>query len=195
MASELRSDEDFAIRAVAASASGNWRPGANPPDAYLMVGERTIGVEISTLTQHVNDERGGTHARLSEDVPAIALKNQLDAELRHSIPHGRMVILTLKSPIMEVRKTKAQLKERIRHLVAATSSETVDVEEIICGNAIGIQVTSFDDSDPRKVHAAVLNRKSSPHILSNARAILEERIIPKATKCSSLTFEGPLWLT
>jgi hypothetical protein len=32
-------------------------------------------VEISTLTQHVVDERGGTHARLSEDSTALWLFN------------------------------------------------------------------------------------------------------------------------
>src|SRR5216684_3134763 len=194
MASELRSDEDFAIRAVAASASGNWWPGDNPPDAYLRVGERIIGVEISTLTQHVNDEHGGTHARLSEDVPAIAMAKQLDRDLNEVIPDGRMAILTLRAPILEVRKTTLQLKEKICRLVAATGSETVDVEESICGNTIGIQITSHEQPDPRKVHALVPNRKSSPNILSNAQYILEERIVTKAKKCSSVNFEGPLWL-
>lgn len=194
MASELRPDEDFAIRAVAASTSGTWWPGDNPPDAYLMVGERTIGVEISMLTQHVNNEHGGTHARLSEDVPAIAMANQLDRDLREVIPNGRMAILTLRAPILEVRQTTLQLKEKICRLVAAASSETVDVEESICGNAIGIQITSHEQPDPRKVHALVPNRKSSPNILSNARYILEERIATKAKKCGSLNFNGPLWL-
>lgn len=194
MASELRSDEDFAIRAVAASTSGKWLPGDNPPDAYLIVGERTIGVEISTLTQHVNDERGGTHARLSEDVPAIAMANQLDQDLREVIPDGRMAILVLRAPILEVRKTALQLKETICRLVATACSETVDVEESICGNTIGIQITSHEEPDPRKVHAVVPNRKSSPNILLNAQYILEERIVTKAKKCSLLNFEGPLWL-
>lgn len=194
MVSELRPDEDFAIRAVAASASGKWWPGDNPPDAYLRVGERIIGVEISTLTQHVNDGHGGTHARLSEDVPAIAMANQLDRDLRDVIPDGRMAILTLRTPILEVRQTMLQLKEKICRLVEAASSKTVDVEENICGNTIGIQITSHEEPDPRKIHALVPNRKSSPNVLSNARYILEERIVTKAKKCGSLNFEGPLWL-
>jgi hypothetical protein len=81
-ANKLRSDEEFAIRSVAAAVSGEWRPGENPPDAYLKIGEVTIAVEISTLTQHVSNERGGTHARFSEDVCATNLADRLDRELR-----------------------------------------------------------------------------------------------------------------
>ena len=44
------------------------------------------------------------------------------------------------------------------------------------------------------VHAAVINRKSDPHITSNAWFILEERIDTKTKKCSSLEFKGPGWL-
>jgi len=31
----LRDDEEFVIGAVAAVVSGTWRPGEDPPDAYL----------------------------------------------------------------------------------------------------------------------------------------------------------------
>jgi sarcosine oxidase delta subunit len=65
VAGELRQDEVFVIRSMAAAVSGQWWHGENPPDAYLKVGKDTVAVEITTLTQHVSDERGGTHARLS----------------------------------------------------------------------------------------------------------------------------------
>jgi hypothetical protein len=194
MANALRADEEFVIRAVAALESGTWSPGDNPPDAYLKTGERTIAVEISTLMQNVTGEHGGMHARLSDDMPALALANQLNEELRDAIPKGRMVVLTLRAPLLEVRKTRERLKEKILQLVAAAGSDTTDVEEIICGNEIGVQIASFEDAEQRKVHAAIANRNSKPHILANASAILEERITTKAAKCGSLSFEGPLWL-
>jgi hypothetical protein len=61
------------------------------------MGEETVAVEISTLTQHVVDERGGTKARLSEDSTALWLADELDKELCKIIPAGRMVVLTLRT--------------------------------------------------------------------------------------------------
>jgi hypothetical protein len=51
--SGLREDEQFAITAVAATFAATWRPGENPPDAYLVLDAKTVAVEISTLTQYV----------------------------------------------------------------------------------------------------------------------------------------------
>jgi hypothetical protein len=79
-------------------------------------------------------------------------------------------------------------------LIASTTDQTIDVEDDIIGNRIGINLSSNDGLDQRKVHAAVINRKSDPHITSNARFILEERIATKTKKCSSLEFKGPVWL-
>src|SRR5262249_28348281 len=151
-------------------------------------------VEISTLTQHVVDERGGTNARLSEDSTALWLADELDKELCNTIPEGRIVVLTLRAPIAKARRTKEKLKDRIVRLVANTADQTIDVEEAILGNRIGINLSSYADTDNRKVHAAVTNQKSDPRITANARFILEERITTKTKKCNSLTFKGPVWL-
>jgi hypothetical protein len=194
MPNQLKPDELFVISALAAHLNGTWSAGEDPPDAYLKIAEGTVVVEISTLTQHVVDERGGTHARLSEDSTALWLANELDKELRKAIPDGRMVVLTLRAPVANARRTKDELKDKIMHLVASTTDQTIDAEEDILGNRIDINLSSYSDPDNRKVHAAVINRKSDPHITSNARIILEERIATKTKKCSSLALKGPVWL-
>ena len=60
----IRDDEQFVITSIADSLSAYWRPGENPPDAYL-IWVTTIPVEISTLTQYVTDVKG-TRSRLSD---------------------------------------------------------------------------------------------------------------------------------
>jgi hypothetical protein len=60
----MRQDEKFVIESIATAYSGDWKPGEDPPDAYLIVADRPVAVEISTLTQHVTDDRG-TRPRLS----------------------------------------------------------------------------------------------------------------------------------
>ena len=47
----LREDEEFVIASIARDLSAKWRPGENPPDAYLRLDAGTVAVEISTLTQ------------------------------------------------------------------------------------------------------------------------------------------------
>jgi hypothetical protein len=46
----LRDDEAFVITSIANSLSGTWRPGEDPPDAYLSFGIETVAVEISILS-------------------------------------------------------------------------------------------------------------------------------------------------
>jgi hypothetical protein len=191
-ARQLRQDEKFVISAIASFYSCTWRPGEDPPDAYLTCRNEIVGVEISRLTQHVRTTKGGSHARLSDDMPALEMADELDLALRDTLPSGRLVVLTLNAPILEVSKTRNRLKARIPHLVAATVKETEDFDETICGNRIGIRVATYTSQDGRKLHALVTNSNSSSHILSNAWHILEERIAQKAAACRHLV--GPLWL-
>lgn len=107
---------------------------------------------------------------------------------------GRVFVLTLRAPISNARRTKEALRTRLLSLAAGNGDETIDVEETILGNRIGVHLTSYDGSDRRKVLAVVANRKSDPHIGSNARSILEERIVTKSDKCSSFAAKTPVWL-
>jgi hypothetical protein len=109
----LREDEAFAITSIARAFSGTWRPGENPPDAYLVLGAETIAVEISTLTQHVTDDKG-TRPRLSDDLATAAFANALNDELGDLIPDGLTIGLVLSSPILLLGKTKAKLGLMLR---------------------------------------------------------------------------------
>jgi hypothetical protein len=106
--SVLRDDEEFVIDAVAKAFSGAWSPGGDPPDAYLTIGANIVAVEISTLTQHVADDRG-IRPRLSDDMPAVALANELNADLQDLIPDGHTISLFL------ARRSLNREKQR-RHL-------------------------------------------------------------------------------
>ncbi|QQN66748.1 hypothetical protein JIR23_14205 [Bradyrhizobium diazoefficiens] len=194
MTSQLKPDEQFVIRALAEHLSATWSVGEDPPDSYLTIGAEKVAVEISTLTQHVVSERGGMKPRLSEDSTAFWLADELNGDLLNAIPDERMVILTLRAPILKARQTKEKLKNRITRLLASSMDQTIDVEEDILGNPIGIQLSAYDGHDPRKVHAAVINRKSDPRITLNARLVLEERIVTKTGKCDVLASNGPVWL-
>jgi hypothetical protein len=175
---------------LARTYGGVWRPGRNPPDAYLTVGSAVIGVEISTLTQHVPDNKGRTKSRYTDDATGLWIINEVKAALRHRVPDGRTVILTVYAPVHNARKTKTRLEEiLLAHLAVG---KDVDVTEDIYGNSIAIRVSSYHGIDDAKIHGLVPHQKSSPDILFNARYALDDRIMVKAAKCQSIP--GPLWL-
>jgi len=192
LTSQLRSDEKFVICSVAAHFLGTWWDGEDPPDAYLQIGDEVTAVEISILTQHVRDGRGGSKSRLSEDSTAIWLANELNEEFKAMIPDGLLVMLTLSSPILKARKVKTRLAGTIANLVS--NAYQSEVAEVILGNRIDIQVVADDRPSGKKVVGIITNANSSPDILRNAWNILEDRIIDKANKCRSLAFAGPKWL-
>lgn len=192
IAAKLHDDEEFAITSVERKFGGTWRVGENPPDAYLKIGAREIAVEISTLMQHVTDDRG-TRPRLSDDRPAIDLANELDAELHGLIPDGQTVGLVLSSPIRKFRQTKTALAKQLRERLPDGKSFTAETVIEINGNVIKIQ-RHYDHRDNKKMWGVITNSSSSPNIMENARNILEERIAVKTKKCAGIVGNNPLWL-
>ncbi len=188
----MRTEEEFVLGSVAKLYSGEWKPGENPPDGDLTVAGRTIAVEVSTLTQHITDDKG-TRPRLSDDTAAIRLANELDAELRGGIPINKLVILVLRAPINEYRKTKVLLRNEINSLLSVTqASNRAERKVSIRGNEVEIYLDEAEGGETKKIVAAVMNRSSSPDILKNVLYMLEDRISVKARKCANV--RGPIWL-
>jgi hypothetical protein len=192
-AATLREDEAFVMRSLALAYSASWRPGENPPDAYLAIGNKEIAVEISTLTQHVRDDRG-TRARISDDTVAVALANELNDELGGVIPDGHTIGLILSSPILKFRKTKSALALLLRSELLDPHAFTTDALLNIQGNAIKIFRNNHGDSKYKKVSGIISHRSASADILDNTAYILEDRIRVKAEKCASLATRETLWL-
>ncbi len=190
---QLRKDEEFAITSLATAFSGTWRPGENPPDAYLTLRANTVAVEISTLTQYVTDGNG-TRSRLSDDLATAAFANVLDEELKHLIPDGFTIGLVLSSPIHQHHKTKTKLAQILREHIADLASLQSERQLKINGNDITIFLNHHGETQFKKVSAVFMNRSSSPDILANVNQILEDRVSTKALKCVSLRDAGPIWL-
>jgi hypothetical protein len=155
-----------------------------------MVAGRRIAIEVSILTQVITDDRG-TRPRLSHDMPAIRLANELDLELHRLMPAGKLVTLVLSTPIAEHRKTKTALAAEIQSLL---NSGVTKRNVTIRGNQVEISVNDWDAVEGKKIVAAVKPRSSSPDILKNATSILADRIRTKAQKCAALKFPEPIWL-
>jgi hypothetical protein len=182
----LCDDEEFVITAVARGFSATWRPGDDPPDAYLTLGTVRIAVEISTLMQPVTDERGA-RSRLTDDLPTMALGEELNAELRSLIPDGYRVSLIARSPILERAKTERKLTAYFRTFPRQHHLQIHD-------NPISIYLDHHDDPVQKKVTISFMHRNAVADVGANTRYILKERVETKAVKCSHLIARGPLWL-
>jgi hypothetical protein len=189
--STLREDETFVIEAVAKAFGGSWSPGEDPPDAYLTMGEESVAVEISTLTQHVIDGRG-TRPRLSDDQTSVAFANDLNAELGHLIPYGHTIGLILRSPIANRRKTQAALSKKLREFIAEIATFPSDQPIALYGNTITPYLNHHGAPDYKKISAIITHQSSSSDILENTKYVLADRIRDKAKKCVGI--RGQVWL-
>jgi len=106
MTGQLREGEEFVMDAISKASSGRWRCGEDPPDAYLMMDNREIAVEISVLMQSRFDGRGGTVSLQSDATLPARLAAELHDELQREIPRGRGFILNLKLSMAETNCAK-----------------------------------------------------------------------------------------
>ena len=172
---------------------GTWWKGEDPPDAYLQLNNKIIAVEISRLIQQIHDGKGGLRSRLSEDSTATRLADELDKELHAELPEGIVVLLTVTTPIsMKFRKLKTLLKGEICHLISCLCVS--EIEKAILDNTITIRVDVCDEPSSGRKIFGVCGSNASRNIFENAWIMMEERILTKAKKCSSLPLDHPKWL-
>ncbi len=191
MGNTLSKDEKFVIESLSSSLGGSWRPGENPPDAYLAQGDVEVAVEISTLTQHVPAATGIVEPRLSQDTGPLEMCDELDKELSEKIPSGSYIFLSLTAPVSKLRKFKNTLKDKIIEIVDKGAFEKSSFE--INGNRVKTNYIRGERPSGKKVVGGVANKNSSPHMSSNVEYILYDRIQEKTVKCSQVRHR-PLWL-
>lgn len=192
---KMRPDEEFVMSNLAASLGPgvSWWPGEDPPDCYLKVGGKVIAVEISILPQLVVDDHGESIPRLSQDMIAVRICNELDIELNHLVPKGITVYLILEAPINKPRKFKSELADLIKTSMENAQNIGCIVKREILSNRVEIRMKN-ERPCGKRIIGIVTNRRSSPLILANAKQTLDERIQAKAEKCKPLNFTGPIWL-
>ncbi len=187
----LRDDEQFVISAIAREFSASWEPGEDPPDAYLLLGEKRIAVEISRLMQPIIDGRG-TRSRITDDKATIAVGDELNLKLRTMVPEGYRVSLVMRSPILELSKTKnrifALLKSSLQDFQSFPRKRHVQFHD----NPIAIYLDEQVDPLAQKITIGFIG--SAADLGVNTRHILKDRIETKAAKCGHLSERGPLWL-
>lgn len=189
----LRHDEKFVIERVAETFGGRWEEGENPPDAYLLMGDRKIAVEISTLVQLVADRGGRLASRHSQDNPALKLTKSLNESLGPLFPGSRAVIVTFFTPIRNFRKFGAALTAELQKVIAMEATPQEPLDFVSGADSAMIHVHDEWTLGNSRVAGAVFNRRSSADILANALQSLHERLASKSA-WSKAVRHGESWL-
>jgi len=173
-------NETYVLEALQSKFGGNFSDGEDPPDAYLYIKDMKIAVEVTRLVEQVRNKSGVVVSRMSHDVPAVNLSNEIDGEVQKLILNGKYVLLIIPAPINSIRKTKEKLISIILdHIQTNLIKSDVEIE----GNLISICVYDGDRESGKKVIGAVSNRYSSADIGKNTKRLLRDRILSKTKKC------------
>lgn len=189
----LRDDEQFVIEAVVKKFGGTWSVGGDPPDAVLALDGDAVGVEVTTLTQHITDDQG-TRSRATDDAVISPMVSDLTASLSDLIPDGCSIGVVVRTPLPDRRKITAELEKRIRKRLSENPSFEGEMETIIRGNTIQVSFHTHEEMQKTKVWAVGWHRHSDANIQMNADTILPYCISSKAKKCAALIGKQTLWL-
>lgn len=186
----MREEEVFAMNAIVKKFGGCFVEGEDPPDAYLLINDKRVAVEVTQLIQFVSNDKNLVVPRRSHDKPAIELSDALDSRLKNIIQKDKFVFLVLESPINNIRLTKQKLEQEILNQL---STGVTKQELVIEQNKISINVYE-QATTSKKVACAVFNKHSSADILTNVTDLLRERILAKLKTTKAESYDGEYWL-
>jgi hypothetical protein len=193
----LKPDEKFVSESLIRHFGSDkcaYREGEDPPDIYLSINEETIAVEITRLSPVSFDENGFMQNRKTQDSFGANICDELNSKLKNIVPTEVHLLLEIHVPVANPRKYKKEIKRQIESLLQKEIKVGDRQLLAISGHKV---VVNFLPDHPRyvkKIGGIIANDNSISHILSNAEAILTERIIDKVEKCKNLLHTGKRWL-
>lgn len=176
----MRYEERNAMKSLIAEFGGVYVEGEDPPDAYIKLNGKTIGVEVSMLVEQITNN-GKTHSKLAEDVPVWSIAKELELEIGDCIPDNSWLYLGLPSPIHKVSKFK---KELARISLEFIKSGAEKAHENISGNRVSLNFYRSEKPQKRKIAQFISSRQSFS--ITQAESILLDRINIKNKKINCL---------
>ncbi|NRD75212.1 hypothetical protein HQQ94_18690 [Shewanella sp. VB17] len=184
----MRHEEEFALKALVSKYGGEFTEGEDPPDAYLLVNDQRIAVEVSMLVEHIT-KNGTTLTKMAEDVPVSKISKELEAAIGDYIPDEKWLYLGLPTPIKNIRKFRTELAQFALEVVR---NNTESADRIISGNRVSINYYSNRLSPEKKVVQFVSGRQSFNK--EQAAFILQDRIKNKDGKIAMHAGTSEYWL-
>lgn len=184
-------NEEYVLSVLQKHYGGEIIEGEDPPDAYLIFGDRKIAVEVTRLVEQVVDESGNRVSRMAHDIPALEFADDLNRVMHSMLPEVIQVLVIVPSPLNNIRRTKEQVQSLIKKMIEERRDQ---VDITIEKNLISISIYNIARPSGEKVIGAVSNRYSDANIGKNTDFLLSDRISSKAKKCSNMPGISEYWL-
>jgi hypothetical protein len=168
--------------------------GENPPDIYLNIKGRKIAVEITRLSPISFDQNGEMQNRNTQDYFGINLCDEINSKLKNRVPSEIDIVLTLHLPVDNPRKYKGELIKNVEEILDKNTKVGDRYKIDIIGSKLEVNIVSNRHYSQKKIVGIIVNDNSNAHLLSNAEAILTDRILDKVKKCKNIKHKGPKWL-
>lgn len=183
----MRYEEKNALESLIAEFGGEYVDGEDPPDAYIKLNGKSIGVEVTMLVEQII-RNGKAQSKLAEEAPVWSIADELENKIGDSIPDNSWLYLGLPSPINKISKFKKEL-ERVS--LEFIQSGIEKAEENILGNRVSLYFYKSERQPKRKVSQFVSSRQS--FYIDQAELILRDRIEVKNNKINRLSSDE-YWL-
>lgn len=190
----MRRDEAFVAWALSEYLGGpdvaRIVEGPDPPDFYLHLDGRQVGVEVTRLSQFTFEPDGSLGNRATQDNFALRLLDELDRDIGPLVDDAQSLLVGLWVPVGDPRRFKAQLTDLLSE-VARDGREESDREARLGDARVTVRVISRRHSRSAIV-GYVVNIHADANVELNAQTLLEDRITRKSAICAAL--QRPLWL-
>ncbi len=182
-----------AVQAVARHFAAPWQSGEGPPDAYMTVSCRRVGIDIAVMSQQPLSRNPIPKARHRDDGVARRVLRKLETAVRAHVPNGKILVLTLGAPIKEPKKLLGAL---IKMLLTCLQSGAEDMEKkkTLLGNRVRFLIASDGLRLNSKFSGFVFSGDPKPGVLLNAMRSLQGEIAAQASKRLPPGFSGDRWL-
>jgi len=191
---ELSKLQRVALAAVAKHFSAPWQSGEGPPDAYVTVAGRRVGVDIAVLPPQSPGRNPAPKARFRDDAVARRVLRNLGTALQAQVPDGKTLVLTLGAPIKEPNKVLAALTEMLLSYLRSGGAEDVGKKKTLLGNRVRFLLANDGLRSNSKLTAFVFSGDPKPGVLLNAMRSLQGEIAAHAKRPLPAGFSADRWL-
>ena len=191
----MREDEQLVIDVLSHHLGGTYVVGEDPPDAYITINQMKFAVEVTRLYEHVVGPDGESVSVVGHEVIGYKVLNAINNELTNKMPYDKYALLIIPTPVLNVRSTIRELKNKILNMIKTGNSEG---ETSVTGCDANISVHIYPDQ--RNSGAKFIGAFPNKHSLENANItehsaeIIIERIIEKSGKITGKEDCDEYWL-
>jgi len=181
----------------------DFEEGDDPPDIYLKIDDKKIGVEITDIDQNVLKNRK------TIDYGYLNFIDNIDEEFGHLIDADKKILLFFHHDYVKVSAISKKFKKYLKSIIDADALKIDNsIEDNINDVSFKISILPMPKNGTRKIAGSampfggkvkksrdvntVLDTISDCHLSGQTFNIIHDRISDKNIKCKNI--EKPIWL-